>query len=69
MPLNDYFAPYLDDIVPSRLGIYSKDGNMYGAPTHVGATVAFYYVEILEDAGMTTVTSRPGTTSQKLAAS
>ena len=52
MPLNDYFAPYLDDIVPSRLGIYSKDGNMYGAPTHVGATVAFYYVEILEDAGI-----------------
>jgi arabinosaccharide transport system substrate-binding protein len=50
--LNDVFAPYVDDIVPSRLGIYSKDGNMYGAPTHVGATVAYYYVEILEDAGV-----------------
>ncbi len=52
MVLNDAFAPYVDDIVPSRLGIYSKDGNMYGAPTHVGATVAFYYVDILEDAGV-----------------
>lgn len=25
---------------------------MYGAPTHVGATVAFYYVELLESAGI-----------------
>src|SRR5690606_14085562 len=32
MPLNAYFEAYIDDIVPSRLGIYSKDGNMYGAP-------------------------------------
>lgn len=52
MPLNAYFEAYIDDIVPSRLGIYSKDGNMYGAPTHVGATMAFYYVEILESAGI-----------------
>jgi len=52
LPLNDYFAPYLDDIVPSRLGIYSKGANMYGAPTHVGATVAFYFVELLESAGI-----------------
>lgn len=52
MPLNDAFAPYLEDIVPSRLGIYSKDGNFYGAPTHVGATVAFYHVEFLEAAGV-----------------
>ena len=52
VPLDEAFAPYIDDIVPSRLGIYSKDGTIYGAPTHVGATVAFYYVEILEDAGV-----------------
>lgn len=52
MVLNDAFGPYVDDIVPSRLGIYSKDGNMHGAPTHVGATVAFYYVDLLEDAGV-----------------
>ncbi|HKM42786.1 MAG TPA: extracellular solute-binding protein, partial [Limnochordia bacterium] len=50
--LNDVFATYVDDIVPSRLEIYSKDGKMYGAPTHVGATVAYYYVDILEDAGV-----------------
>ncbi|NMB21473.1 MAG: extracellular solute-binding protein [Firmicutes bacterium] len=50
--LNDVFAPYVDDIVPSRLEIYARNGNMYGAPTHVGATVAYYYVEILEEAGV-----------------
>jgi len=50
--LNDAFEPYVDDIVPSRLGIYSKDGNMYGAPTHVGATVAFYDVELLKGVGV-----------------
>lgn len=51
-PLNDAFEPYIEDIVESRLEIYSKDGNLYGAPTHVGATVAYYYVDILEDAGV-----------------
>jgi len=50
--LNEAFEPYVDDIVESRLGIYSKDGKFYGAPTHVGATVAFYYTDILEDAGV-----------------
>ena len=50
--LNEAFEPYVDNIVESRLGIYSKDGKFYGAPTHVGATVAFYYTDILEDAGV-----------------
>lgn len=52
VPLNDAVAPYIDDIVPSRLAIYSKGDVIYGVPTHVGATVAYYYVEILEDAGV-----------------
>lgn len=51
-PLNDACTPYIDDIVPSRLGIYSKNGVIYGAPTHVGATVAYYYVDPLEEAGV-----------------
>ncbi|MDL2206804.1 ABC transporter substrate-binding protein [Eubacteriales bacterium OttesenSCG-928-N13] len=50
--LNDYMAPYIDTIVPSRLSIYSKGDNHYGVPTHVGATVAFYNVELLEAAGV-----------------
>lgn len=50
--LTDVVAPYKDTIVASRLGIYSKNGKIYGFPTHVGATVAFYNTEILEQAGV-----------------
>ncbi len=52
IPLNDYVAPYKDDIVQSRLDIYSKDGNYYGIPTHVGATVMFYNTKILSEYGI-----------------
>lgn len=50
--LTDVVAPYRDKIVESRLGIYSKDGKVYGFPTHVGATMAFYNTELLEEAGI-----------------
>ncbi|MDR1599766.1 MAG: extracellular solute-binding protein [Oscillospiraceae bacterium] len=50
--LNDALSPYIDTIVPSRLSIYSKGDVHYGVPTHVGATVAFYNVELLEAAGI-----------------
>lgn len=50
--LNDVVEPYKDDIVQARLDIYSKDGKVYGFPTHVGATVAFYNTELLEAAGI-----------------
>ena len=52
MDLTSHVDPYRDDIVSSRLDIYSKDGKNYGIPTHVGATVAFYNTEILEEAGV-----------------
>jgi len=48
--LNDVVEPYKDTVVQSRLEVYSKDGNIYGIPTHVGATVMFYNTEILEEA-------------------
>ncbi|WP_028612647.1 extracellular solute-binding protein [Paenibacillus harenae] len=51
-PLNDAVDPFRDTIVQSRLDLYSKDGTNYGLPTHVGATVAFYNTEILEEAGV-----------------
>lgn len=51
-PLNDALAPYKDDLVQARLDVYSKDGNYYGAPTHVGATVMYYNTEILEKYGI-----------------
>ncbi|MDC7241693.1 MAG: extracellular solute-binding protein [Spirochaetales bacterium] len=51
-PLNDVIAPYKADLVPERMDIYSKDGNYYGAPTHVGATVMFYNTEIFDEYGI-----------------
>lgn len=51
-PLNDVVEPYKADIVPSRLDIYSKDGTIYGIPTHVGATVMFYNTEMLQKGGV-----------------
>lgn len=51
-PLNDAVAPYKDDLVQSRLDIYGKDGNYYGAPTHVGATVMYYNTKVLAEYGI-----------------
>ena len=48
--LNDAIDPYREDIVASRIELYSKDGKNYGIPSHVGATVAFYNTEILDAA-------------------
>lgn len=50
--LNDVFDPYKDAIVPSRVEIYSKADQIYGFDYHVGATLAFYNTEILEEAGV-----------------
>ena len=54
MDLTDAASQYTADgnIVQSRLDLYSKDGALYGLPTHVGATVAFYNTELLEAAGI-----------------
>ena len=51
-PLNDFIEPEIDNFIKARLDIYAKDGNYYGAPTHVGATVMFYNTEILDAAGV-----------------
>ncbi|MGL4982516.1 MAG: ABC transporter substrate-binding protein [Treponemataceae bacterium] len=50
-PLNAVVSDY-DNIVQSRLDLYSKDGEVYGLPTHVGATVIYYNTELLEKAGI-----------------
>jgi len=50
--LTDAAAPYVDDIVQARLDLYSRNGKIYGYPTHVGAFVAFYNTELLEGAGI-----------------
>ncbi|MNM75962.1 putative arabinose-binding protein precursor [compost metagenome] len=50
--LNDVVDPYRDTLVESRVNLYSKDGTTYGIDYHVGASVAFYNTEILEEAGV-----------------
>lgn len=54
MDLTEAAEPYTStgNIVQSRLDIYSNNGKLYGIPTHVGATVAFYNTELLEAAGI-----------------
>lgn len=52
VPLNDIVEPIIDNFVKSRFDIYAKDGTYYGAPTHVGATVVYYNMEILDAAGV-----------------
>ncbi len=52
VPMNDKVEEVIDDMVASRLEIYSKDGNYYGIPFHVGAAVIYYNTEIMEAAGV-----------------
>lgn len=50
--MNDYVEPVLEDFVSSRFEIYSKDGEYYGVPTHVGAVVMYYNEKIMSEAGV-----------------
>ncbi|PYZ95965.1 arabinose-binding protein [Alteribacter lacisalsi] len=51
-PLNDLIEDELDQFITERLDIYAHDGQYYGAPTHLGATVVYYNMEIMEEAGV-----------------
>ncbi len=50
--LTDVAAPFRDDVVEARMDLYSRDGQLFGLPTHVGAMLAFYNVPLLEEAGI-----------------
>ena len=52
VPLQDYMGELMNQLVKSRLDIYSKGGNLYGIPYHIGAVVTFYQVDMLEAAGI-----------------
>ena len=52
LPLNRVVDPVRQYFVPSRFTIYTKNGNVYGLPTHVGATVVYYNKEILDKVGV-----------------
>lgn len=52
MDLTEYISPYKDELVQSRIEVYSQDGKNYGVPSHIGATVMYYNTELLETAGI-----------------
>ncbi len=53
-PLDDAAADYMPTMVQARMDTYAgADGNHYGAPFHVGATVMYYNMAVLEEAGFT----------------
>jgi arabinosaccharide transport system substrate-binding protein len=51
-PLNDVLAPYMDYVVKARFDNYAKNGNYYGIDFHVGATVVYYNMDIMNAAGI-----------------
>lgn len=51
-PMNEYVEPVLENFVEARFALYAKDGNYYGMPTHVGASVMYYNTEIMNEAGV-----------------
>lgn len=53
VPLNDIVEKEIGNCVQSRFDLYKKDSDYYGIPTHVGATVVYYNMEIIEKAGFT----------------
>lgn len=52
LPLNDVVEPYKDEIVMSRVEMYGKDDNWYGIDFHLGASVCYYNMDIMNEAGV-----------------
>ena len=53
LPINDAVEPYKDDVVMSRISMYGdNEGNYYGVDFHLGATVAYYNMDIMNEAGI-----------------
>ncbi|MBB6450923.1 arabinosaccharide transport system substrate-binding protein [Geomicrobium halophilum] len=50
--MNEYVEPIFDDAVEERFEIYAQDGEYYGTPYHIGATVMYYNTEIMDEAGV-----------------
>jgi arabinosaccharide transport system substrate-binding protein len=51
-PLNRIVAPVKSQFIQSRFDCYSKNGTVYGLPTHVGATVVYYNKELCDSVGI-----------------
>jgi arabinosaccharide transport system substrate-binding protein len=52
VPLNNVVEPIKDKLIMGRFDMYSKNGKYYGIDYHVGATVIYYNMDILDAAGV-----------------
>lgn len=53
LPLNDVVEPYQDQVVMSRISMYGdNEGNYYGIDFHLGASVCYYNMDIMKEAGV-----------------
>lgn len=53
LPINDAVEPYEDDVVMSRIKMYGDaDDNWYGVDFHLGASVCYYNMDIMNEAGV-----------------
>lgn len=52
LPLNDIVAEYEDDVVMSRITMYGYEDQYYGIDFHLGASVMYYNMEIMDEAGV-----------------
>lgn len=53
LPINDVVEPYKNDVVMSRIEMYGdQKGNYYGIDFHLGASVAYYNMDIMKEAGI-----------------
>lgn len=53
LPLNDVVEPYQNDVVMSRIEMYGdQEGNWYGIDFHLGASVCYYNMDIMNEAGV-----------------
>lgn len=51
-PLNDLVEDEIDSYITERFDIYANDGTYYGAPYHLGATMVYYNMDIMDEAGV-----------------
>ena len=53
LPINDAVEPYEDDVVMSRIKMYGdSEDNWYGVDFHLGASVCYYNMDIMNEAGV-----------------
>ncbi|MBQ1311454.1 MAG: extracellular solute-binding protein [Blautia sp.] len=53
IPINDAVEPYKDDVVMSRITMYGDtEGNYYGVDFHLGETVTYYNMDVMNEAGV-----------------